>query len=253
MPAVIIVTVIIVILMLYLNIKKSAPIAPKQVKLAQVNQLVVDQVVVIAENLDTPWGLVFLPDKNILFTERPGKVRLINTNDKLDQKPVIEIAAVKEISEGGLLGITIHPDFIHNSYVYLYYTYEGNNEKTWNKVVRMTYKNNTLSEERIIIDQIPGAPNHNGGRIKFGPDNLLYVTTGDAQNPSQAQDVESLAGKILRVTDDGQEAPGNPFNNLIYSYGHRNPQGLTWDNIGRLWSTEHGRSGVFQSASLEMR
>jgi len=243
-PAVIIVTVIIVILMLYLNIKKSAPIAPKQVKLAQVNQLVVDQVVVIAENLDTPWGLVFLPDKNILFTERPGKVRLINTNDKLDQKPVIEIAAVKEISEGGLLGITIHPDFIHNSYVYLYYTYEGNNEKTWNKVVRMTYKNNTLSEERIIIDQIPGAPNHNGGRIKFGPDNLLYVTTGDAQNPSQAQDVESLAGKILRVTDDGQEAPGNPFNNLIYSYGHRNPQGLTWDNIGRLWSTEHGRSGA---------
>ena len=108
----------------------------------------------------------------------------------------------------------------------------------------MVYKNKTLLNEEIIVDKIPGAPNHNGGRIKFGPDGFLYITTGDAQNPSQAQDKNSLAGKILRLADDGKIPDDNPFGNHVYSYGHRNPQGLTWDNQGRLWATEHGRSGI---------
>lgn len=202
------------------------------------------QTKVIAQNLDTPWSIVFLPDQSMLATERPGKVRLIDKNGNLLDKPVAIFTSVREIGEGGLLGITIHPNFSANNYVYLYYTYSENNGNTLNRVVRLTYQNNQLVNEQIIVDKIPGASNHNGGRIKFGPDGFLYITTGDAENPSQAQDVNSLGGKILRVTDEGKAASGNPFNNPVYSYGHRNPQGLAWDANNQLWVTEHGRSGI---------
>lgn len=140
------------------------------------------------------------------------------------------------------MGIALHPDFQSNNYIYLYYTYEAQGNNTLNRVVRMTYSDRALKDEKIIVDRIPGASNHNGGRIKFGPDNFLYITTGDAQEPSLAQDRNSLAGKILRVTDDGKPASGNPFSNLMYSYGHRNTQGIAWDDNGSLWQTEHGRS-----------
>lgn len=199
---------------------------------------------VVAENLEVPWGLVFLPDKSLLVTERTGRLRLIDSNGRLQSEPVAVLEKVREIGEGGLLGITLHPDFSNNNFVYLYYTYQENEGETLNRVVRMTYQGKQLGDEKTIIDGIPGASNHNGGRIKFGPDGYLYVTTGDTGNSSLAQDINSLAGKILRVTDQGQMVADNPFGNLVYSYGHRNPQGLTWDNLGRLWATEHGRSGV---------
>lgn len=195
----------------------------------------------IEENLDTPWGIVFLPNKSMLVTERQGRVHLIeNGNVTL----VATIDKAREISEGGLLGIALHPNFSSNNFVYLYYTFEERGGNTFNRVVRMTYSNKTLIDETIIVDKIPGARNHNGGRIKFGQDGFLYITTGDAENPSQSQDINSLAGKILRVTDTGQTAPENPFNSLVYSYGHRNAQGLAWDTNGNLWATEHGRSGA---------
>ncbi len=194
----------------------------------------ISQTTVIAEGLDTPWAIAFLPDKNMLLTERAGRVRLIQ-DGKLQEQPVAALTQVKEIGEGGLLGITIDPDFSTNNFVYLYYTYSSSGDNTLNRVVRMTYQNNVLNDEKIIVDKIPGASNHNGGRIKFGPDKLLYITTGDAENPSQAQDKNTLGGKILRVKDGSVE---------VYSYGHRNPQGLAWDNQGNLWATEHGRSGV---------
>lgn len=196
---------------------------------------------IITQGLEVPWAIVFLPDNSILVTERSGKVRLIR-DGKLQAEPVA-ISGVKEIGEGGLLGITIHPKFSTNHFVYLYYTYGGSGGSTLNKVVRMTYQDNQLKDEVTLVDKIPGASNHNGGRIKFGPDGYLYITTGDAQNPSQAQDPATLAGKILRMTDEGKAAPGNPFNSLVYSYGHRNPQGLAWDATGQLWETEHGPSG----------
>ncbi|EKD65667.1 MAG: hypothetical protein ACD_50C00019G0003 [uncultured bacterium] len=199
---------------------------------------------VVAENLDTPWALVFLPDQSILVTERPGRVRFVKNDGTLQEQPIATLENVREIGEGGLLGITLHPNFSSNNYVYLYYTYAESGGQTLNRVVRMTYENGQLQDEEIIVDEIPGAPNHNGGRIKFGPDNFLYITTGDAQNPSLAQNTKSLAGKILRVADSGDPASGNPFGNAVYSYGHRNPQGLAWDENGNLWSTEHGRSGV---------
>ena len=209
-------------------------------------------VAVVAEGLDTPWAIAFLPDKSMLVTERGGIVRLVDSSGKLQETPVATLSQVKEIGEGGLLGIALHPNFSSNKFVYLYYTYRGSGNNTLNRVVRMTYKDNEakllssgnkLSDEKILIDQIPGASNHNGGRIKFGPDKFLYITTGDAAEPSQAQDKNSLAGKILRVTDEGKATPGNPFNNLVYSYGHRNPQGIAWDSDGQLWETEHGPSG----------
>lgn len=209
---------------------------------AQTSPADIPATTVIAENFDTPWAIAFLPDKSMIITERSGRVQLINSQGELSS--VGTVPNVKEIGEGGLMGVALHPNFDENNYIYFYYTYNGSGNNTLNRVVRMTYTNNQLSAEEIVIDAIPGASNHNGGRIKFGPDNMLYIATGDAQEPSIAQDRNSLAGKILRVTDEGQAAPGNPFNNRIYSYGHRNPQGIAWDDNGQLWSTEHGPSGL---------
>ncbi len=197
---------------------------------------------VIAQNLDTPWAITFLPDGSMLITEREGKVLFVDNSGNLTPNPVAEIEAVKEIGEGGLLGIAAHPNFSANRYIYLYYTYSSAGSNTLNRVVRMKYKNGRLTDEEVILDKIPGASNHNGGRIKFGPDGLLYIGTGDAENPSQAQSTRTLGGKILRVTDEGKPAPGNPFGNSVYSYGHRNVQGLAWDASGALWATEHGSS-----------
>ncbi len=205
---------------------------------------------IVTEGLDTPWAIAFLPSGDMLVTERKGTVRLVDKqslstdkNGNLQVNPVATIANAQEIGEGGLLGIALHPEFAENSYVYLYYTFSNSGDNTMNRVVRMKYTNGQLTDEQIILDNIPGASNHNGGRIKFGPDGYLYITTGDASEPSLAQDVNSLAGKILRVTDEGKPAPENPFNTLIYSYGHRNPQGIAWDQSGNLWESEHGPSG----------
>lgn len=199
---------------------------------------------VVAENLDTPWAIAFLPDKSMLVTERAGRLRLINPSGELLPTPIETISDVKEIGEGGLLGVAVHPQFASNHFIYLYYTYSSNNNNTQNRVVRFTFENNTLGNRTVLVDAIPGASNHDGGRIKFGPDGYLYITTGDSQDPSLSQTTTSLAGKILRVTDDGKPASGNPFNTRVYSYGHRNPQGLAWDDQGQLWATEHGRSGI---------
>lgn len=206
---------------------------------------------VIAQNLNIPWDAAFLPDGSILITERPGSVRIIDNQGNLLPIPVATISKVKHAGEGGLLGIAIHPDFENNKYVYFYYTYSSTGNNTLNRVVRFKFEESKLTNEQVIIDAIPGAVNHNGGRIKFGPDKFLYITTGDAQNPSLAQDKNSLAGKILRVTDEGKAAPGNPFGNLVYSYGHRNPQGLAFDSQGRLWATEHGPQALDELNLIE--
>ena len=200
-----------------------------------------DRVEVVAKNLEVPWAIAFLRDGKMLVTERRGTVQLISKDGKATQ--VAQIKNVKQFSESGLHGIALHPKFEENRFVYLYYTYGEGIGQTLNRVVRMSFDGNSLKDEKIIVDKIPGAPNHDGGRIKFGPDGFLYITTGDAQEPSSSQEENSLAGKILRVTDEGSPAPGNPFENSVYSYGHRNPQGITWDESGNLWETEHGPSG----------
>ena len=197
---------------------------------------------IMATNLDVPWSLDFLPDKSLLFTQRSGSLYLIDANGSLKPNLVATIPQVRSIGEGGLLGVAVHPKYLENKYVFLYYTYAEKLGTTLNRVVRYEFSDKKLANEKIIIDKMPGAINHNGGRIKFGPDGFLYVTTGDALNPSLAQDKNSLAGKILRVNEEGEAASGNIFGNLVYSYGHRNPQGLAWDSVGQLWETEHGPS-----------
>lgn len=193
---------------------------------------------VLAENLVVPWEIAFLPNDDILVTERPGNIRRVGKNGG-----VTEVQGVKHIGEGGLLGMALHPDFESNNYIYLYLT-TTNGSATINRVERYKLNDDVLSDQKIILDKIPGAAVHDGGRIEFGPDRLLYITTGDAGREELAQDTNSLAGKILRIKDDGSIPDDNPFGNPIYSYGHRNPQGLAWDDQGRLWSTEHGRSGI---------
>lgn len=194
----------------------------------------------VADELEIPWSLAFLPDGSMIFTERPGRVRLIDNEEGLLADPLLTIDEVEHTGEGGLLGITIHPDFEENHFIYVYYTYRED-DRLFNKVVRYTENDRELAGAEVIIDGIPGGGNHNGGRIAFGPDGMLYVTTGDAGEDFLAQDTGSLAGKILRLTDEGDIPEDNPFQDSpVYTLGHRNPQGLAWDEGGRLWATEHG-------------
>lgn len=192
----------------------------------------------IFSNLDIPWEIAFLPNDEILITQRPGTILKMGPNETL-----IEIEGVAHRGEGGLLGIAIHPKFEENNWIYLYLT-SNSSDGLINRVERYELVGNSLKNKIIIIDKIPGASYHDGGRIAFGPDNFLYITTGDAGNEYLAQDRDSLAGKILRLNDDGSIPEGNEFNSPVYSYGHRNPQGLVWDDSGQLWATEHGRSGA---------
>ncbi len=193
---------------------------------------------IIAENLHIPWEIAFLPDGDLLVTERPGTLKRIGK----EQKTYI-IEGVEHIGEGGLLGLALHPRFSENQWVYLYLTTRSG-DSLINRVERYRFAGDRLTEKTVIIDNIPGAAYHDGGRIAFGPDGYLYVTTGDAGKNNLAQDISSLAGKILRLKDDGSIPSDNPFGNAVYAYGHRNSQGLAWDDKGQLWATEHGRSGV---------
>jgi len=195
------------------------------------------QVETVAENLEVPWAIAFAPDGRIFVTERIGQLRVIE-NGNLNPEP-IKILDVGGI-EGGLLGIALDPNFEENHYIYLYFTY-NDFLSTFNKLSRFTESDNKLSDEKVLLDKIPGGPIHDGGRIKFGPDGTLYITTGEAGNPGLAQDLDSLGGKILRINSDGTIPDDNPFNSPVYSFGHRNPQGLDWDPVtGKLVISEHG-------------
>lgn len=193
---------------------------------------------VLASGLDTPWEILFLPSGDLLVTERPGTLRVFGRNPA-----TITVPGVVEEGEGGLHGAALHPNFSANRLLYLYYTTENQGQKI-NRVVRFVFDGKSLSSPQMVIDKIPAGTNHNGGRIAFGPDRRLYITTGDAGNENLPQDINSLAGKILRLDANGTVPIDNPFKNAVYSYGHRNPQGLAWDQSGGMWSTEHGRSGV---------
>jgi len=196
-----------------------------------------ETVSVVAQNLQIPWEIEFLPNGDMLATERPGTLRLLGETNR-----TYTIDDVNHTGEGGLLGMALHPNFEQNRYLYLYLTVSESGEIK-NRVDRYVYtQDGELEQRETILQGIPGARFHNGGRMAFGPDGYLYITVGDAQNTSLAQIPTSLAGKILRVQDDGSVPPDNPFGNEVYTLGHRNPQGITWDDEGNMWATEHGNS-----------
>ncbi|KAF6242033.1 glucose sorbosone dehydrogenase [Nitrosopumilus sp. b1] len=193
----------------------------------------------VAENLKVPWEIDFASDGRIFFTERVGDLRVIQ--DGQVSEPIISLEVSR--TEGGLLGLALDPAFDENHFIYMYYSYFDGRD-IYNRVVRYTENNNNLSEELILLDKIPGSQWHDGGRIKFGPHGLLYIATGDASNYNLSQDLDSLAGKILRINPDGSIPEDNPFDNEIFSLGHRNPQGIDWHPESKiLVATEHGPSG----------
>lgn len=202
------------------------------------------KVVSWVEGLDIPWSLVFLDSKTALVSERSGKIRLI-VDGKLQSNIYLQLEVNSE-GEGGLLGLAKHPDFPDKPYIYAMFTYRSKKE-VYNKVVRIIHKGSYGIVDKTIIDFIPGGRFHNGGRIAFGPDKKLYITTGETFNSAIAQDLKSLGGKILRVDEDGRIPEDNPFKNSpLFSYGHRNPQGLAWHpETLDLFSSEHGPSGEF--------
>jgi glucose/arabinose dehydrogenase len=201
---------------------------------------------VYAEGLDTPWELTFAPDGRLFFTQRPGVVSVVENGNNSVWLALDSV--VQEVGESGLLGITLHPDFSQNGYVYVGYTYAESKAplKLVNKLVR--YKEDaatkTPSFDKVILDGVEGNYVHNIGALEFGPDGKLYATIGENFAPDLAQDMDVLNGKILRINDDGSVPADNPFpGSYIYSLGHRNPQGIAFHpQTQALWSTEHGPS-----------
>jgi glucose/arabinose dehydrogenase len=196
----------------------------------------------MATNLDVPWAMAFAPDGRLIVTERPGRVHIIDFAARTTQL-ALTLDGVFTQGEAGLLGLALDPDFATNRLVYLHYTANTGGGAV-NRLVRYREVNGLLGERALLLDGVPGATIHDGGRLRFGPDGLLYMTTGDAAAQGLAQDLASYAGKILRLTRDGASPAGNPFGSPVYSYGHRNPQGLDWHpSSGDLWASEHGPTG----------
>ena len=197
----------------------------------------------IAQNLDVPWAIDIAVDNRIFFTEKPGRLGMIHANGTLASEPVVNIHT-DDIGEAGLMGLALHPNFTQNHLMYVYHTY-AKNGGLYNKVLMLTEKNNEIVNSKIILDGIPASDSNNGGRIKFGPDGKLYVSTGDSETPELAQDTKSLAGKLLRLNDDGTIPDDNPIpESPVYSYGHRDIQGFAWHPITKkLYASEHGPAG----------
>ena len=188
------------------------------------------QVRELGTGLDAPWGLIELADGSFLISERDS-ARIVH----LDNGRIAELRTLSDADpggEGGLLGLAISPD---SRTVVAYYTAQEDN-----RVVTMSWDGRALGEPSVIVSGIPKGGVHDGGRMAAGPDGNLYIGTGDSGDSSYAQDKESLGGKILRVSFTGEPVPGNPFDNEVFSYGHRNVQGLAFDDAGRLWASEFG-------------
>ncbi|MEM6755275.1 MAG: PQQ-dependent sugar dehydrogenase, partial [Cyanobacteria bacterium P01_C01_bin.38] len=216
----------------------------------------------VLQGLERPWGMAWLPDKTILITERPGRVRIVR-NGTLDPNPVAGIpqGEVFAVNQGGLMDVSVHPDFEKNAKVYFTYSH-GTNQANRTRVARATLDGSTLKDWEVIfqVSQAKSGGQHFGSRIVWLPDNTMLVAIGDGGNPptrlngdfirKQAQNLNSHFGKVVRLNDDGSVPKDNPFatsNNAegaIYSYGHRNIQGMTVDPVNnKLWSTEHGSRG----------
>ncbi|TFD63595.1 PQQ-dependent sugar dehydrogenase [Cryobacterium ruanii] len=212
----------------------AAPLAPVQP---------VGEPVVIASGLEAPWSILRLPDGATLISERDTtRVRELLPDGSVREAGTV--AAAQPNGEGGLLGLAFLADETApggDGWIYAYFS-----TATDNRIERMPLAgppgSHSLGPPALVLDSIPRAGNHNGGRIAFGPDGLLYATAGDAGNPANAQNLDVLGGKILRLTPTGAVPEDNPFGTRVYSFGHRNPQGLAWDSRGQLWASEFGQN-----------
>ena len=201
----------------------------------------------VIPNLEVVWSIVWTPDGRMIFTERPGRVRVFE-NGKLRPQPLFVVPDVEPRGESGLMSLALHPRFASNHFLYLSYAY--NSGGTQVRVVRYRETPNGLTDRKVILENIPAAQYHAGCRLRFGPDGKLYITTGDATDRQLAQQLNSIAGKILRLNDDGTVPGDNPFAERagarpeIWAYGSRNAQGIDFQpGTNLLWETEHGPSG----------
>lgn len=198
---------------------------------------------VVAAGLEVPWSIAFLPDGDILVTERGGRVRLIR-GGALVPEAVVTVPSVQQ-SESGLLGLALDPRFAESRAFFLYYTASADGVNV-NRIARYVLDPSGLSarEAEILVDGIPASPVHDGGRLRIGPDGMLYAGTGDARSPDRSQDVNSPAGKLLRIALDGSIPADNPFpGSAVYLLGVRNVQAFDWLDDGRLVVVDHGPSG----------
>src|SRR5438552_6568890 len=202
----------------------------------------------VIPNLEVVWSIVWAPDGRMIFTERPGRVRVYE-NGRLRPEPLFVVPDVEPKGESGLMSIALHPQFASNHLLYLSYAYNANGQLV--RVVRYRETPNGFTERKVIVESIPAAQFHAGCRLRFGPDGKLYITTGDATEREQAQKLDSLAGKTLRLNDDGTVPTDNPFVGRpdarpeIWTYGNRNGQGIDFQpGTNLLWVAEHGPSGL---------
>ena len=201
----------------------------------------------VVGGLEVPWSIVWAPDGRMIFTERPGRVRVVEKGT-LNPKPLLVVPDVETSGESGLMSVALHPQFSSNHFLYLSYAYTSGGVRV--RVVRYREAPEGLVDRKVIIEDLPAAQYHAGCRIRFGPDGKLYITTGDATRRELAQKLDSLAGKTLRLNDDGTVPQDNPFVGQqnarpeIWSLGHRNAQGLDFQPGSNLmFQTEHGPSG----------
>src|SRR5215469_14361845 len=190
---------------------------------------------VLVSGLAVPWAIAFLPGGDALVTERDS-ARLLRVTRSGGVSAVGTVHGVDPYGEGGLLGVAVSPSFAQDRRVYLYLSTAADN-----RIVRFRYSGSGIGPLDPVVTGIPRAAVHNGGRLAFGPDGMLWAATGEHGEPGLAQNRDSLAGKILRMTPDGRPAPGNPFGTLVWSYGHRNVEGMAWDDAGRMYATEFGQ------------
>lgn len=208
---------------------------------------------IVIKGLNVPWEMAFAPDGRIFITERPGSLRVIE-NGSLRKTPMLELSApFVSKGEGGLLGLALDPSFKDNGFAYAYHSYLHDDGGIRNRVLQLKIGDSTAEINKVLLDDIPGDTNHNGGRLKIGPDGYLYITTGERYEPELAQNKDSLGGKILRLALDGSIPGDNPWpESPVYSWGHRNSQGLAWHpESGVLYSSEHGQSNVDEINIIE--